>query len=64
MRSQHRYVVLDGLRPPSWDNVERDLAILASSLVPFGRKDGFWIGAGNFAHRDPAEAANKRADEK
>ena len=49
---------------PSEDNVERDLAILASSLVPFGRKDRFWIGAGNFAHRDPAEAANKRADEK
>src|SRR5882724_400452 len=31
-------------------------------LVAFRGEDGFWIGAGNFAHRDPANAADQRAD--
>ena len=37
-------------------------AILASSLVAFRGEDRFRIGAGNFAHRNPANAANQRAD--
>ena len=49
--------------PPSEVNAETEsLEILASSLVVFGGKDRFRIGAGNFAHRDPAEATNQRAD--
>ena len=41
--------------PSSGVNAENEsLAILASSLVVFGGKDRFWIGAGNFAHRNPA----------
>jgi len=38
------------------------LAILASSLVAFRGEDRFRIGAGNFAHRDPADATNQRSD--
>ncbi len=33
-------------------------AILASSLVAFRGEDRFRIGAGNFAHRNPANAAD------
>lgn len=32
--------------------------------VAFGSENSFWIGAGNFAHCDPANAANQRADQK
>ena len=31
-------------------------------LQPFRGEDGFRIGAGNFAHGNPAEATNQRAD--
>ena len=31
-------------------------------LVAFGGEDRFWIGAGNFAHRNPANAADQRAN--
>ena len=41
---------------------KESLAILASSLVAFRGEDRFRIGAGNFAHRDPANAAYQRAD--
>ncbi len=34
---------------------------LRSWLVAFRGKDGFRIGTGNFAYRDPAESADKRA---
>jgi hypothetical protein len=34
----------------------------ASLLVAFRGEDGCRIGAGNFAHRDPANPANQRAD--
>ena len=37
-------------------------AILMSSLVAFRGEDRFRIGAGNFAHDNPAEATNQRAD--
>ena len=36
--------------------------ILMSSLVAFRGEDRFGIGAGNFAHRNPANAADQRAD--
>ena len=38
--------------------------ILVSSLVAFRGEDRFRIGAGYFAHRNPAEATNQRADQK
>ena len=41
---------------------KESLAILPSSLVAFRGEDRFRIGAGNFAYRDPAEAADKRAN--
>ena len=33
-------------------------------LQPFRGEDGFRIGAGNFAHGNPAEATNQRANQK
>ena len=54
-----------GITTPSLGvNTEiESLAILVSSLVVFRSEDRFRIGAGNFAHRNPAEAANQRADQ-
>ena len=53
-----------GIATPSSEvNAESgSLAILAASLVVFGGKDRFRIGAGNFAHRDPAQSADQRAN--
>ena len=36
--------------------------MLMSSLVALRGEDRFRIGAGDFAHRDPANATNQRAD--
>jgi hypothetical protein len=33
-----------------------------SRLQSLRSEDGFWIGPGNFAHGNPAEAADKRAN--
>jgi hypothetical protein len=49
--------------PSSEVNAQHErLTVLASSLVAFGGEDRFWIGAGNFADCDPANAADQRAD--
>src|ERR1700676_5060609 len=49
-----------GIATPSSGGKHRDqgLAILASSQVAFRGEDRFRIGAGNFAHPNPAEAAD------
>ena len=39
-------------------------AVLASSLVVFCGEDGFRIRTGNFAHGNPADAADQRAKQK
>ena len=49
--------------PSSGVNAENEsLAIFASSLVAFRGEDRFRIGAGNFADRNPADAAYQRAN--
>jgi hypothetical protein len=55
-----------GIATPSSEvNAANDsFAFLASSLVPFRGENRFRIGAGNFAHRNPAKATNQRDDQK
>ena len=41
---------------------KESLAILALPLVAFRGENRFWIGAGNFAYRNPAKSADKCTD--
>jgi hypothetical protein len=47
----------EGISTPS-----SEINAASSALVTFGGEDRFRIGAGNFADRDPANAADQRAD--
>ena len=66
MRSIGCYDASAGFFTPSEEGIANPSSEVSTSviaLVAFGGEDRFRIGAGNFAHRDPADATYQRTEQ-